>query len=108
MWSGLAYGAEQKKNVPLAFVYLQFLMMLILAHYFAAHGSSMGPKTGSGSALGLPRGTIRFVLLVGYLGLAWFLFKERASLAFETLLQGRHHCFPRGDSSPASSSCSYT
>jgi hypothetical protein len=82
LWA-LAYGS-QDKPMPLAFLYLQFLMMLILAHYFAAHGSSMGKAAGGSSALGLPRGTVRFVLLAGYVGLAWFLFKERSELKFET------------------------
>ncbi len=83
LWA-LAYGAEQQHKIPLTFVYLMFLMMLILAHYFAAHGGTIGKKDGSSPALGLPRGTIRFLLLAGYLGLAWFLFKERSSLEFET------------------------
>jgi hypothetical protein len=83
LWA-LAVGAEHQHKLPLTFVYLMFLMMLILAHYFAAHGNSIGKKDGSSSALGLPRGTIRFLLLAGYLGLAWFLFKERGELDFDT------------------------
>ena len=86
LWA-LTFSPEDKDHkikLPLAYIYLQFLMMLILAHYFAAHGNTIGKQTGSGSALGLPRGTIRFLLLGGYIGLAWFLFKERSELVFET------------------------
>ena len=74
---------EDKLVLPLAFIYLEFLMMLILAHYFAAHGGTIR-KEGSSTPLGLPSGTIRFLLLCGYLGLAWFLFKRQNELAFET------------------------
>jgi hypothetical protein len=63
------------RHLPLAFIYLQFLMVLILAHFFAAHGSTIGRRaTGGPSPLGLPSGSIRFLLLAGYLGLAVFLF----------------------------------
>jgi hypothetical protein len=82
LWA-LAIGAEHQHKLPLTFVYLMFLMVLILAHYFAAHGSTMGKKD-STAALGMPRGSIRFLLLFGYLGLAWFLFKERGELDFDT------------------------
>jgi hypothetical protein len=83
LWA-LVYGAEHlHQRLPMTFVYLMFLMTLILAHYFAAHGNTIGHKD-STSALGLPRGTVRFLLLVGYLALAWFVYKEHAELDFET------------------------
>jgi hypothetical protein len=82
LWA-LAFGAEHlHQKLPLTFVYLMFLMTLILAHYFAAHGNSIGRKD-STSALGLPRGTIRFLLLVGYLALAWYLYKGGSDLEFD-------------------------
>jgi hypothetical protein len=69
------YGTPlTEKTLPLAFVYLLFLMMLILAHFFAAHGSTIGTHISSGSPLHLPRGTVRFILLAGYLGLSAFLY----------------------------------
>jgi hypothetical protein len=67
------YGSLGEK-LPLAFVYLQVLSVLTLAHFFAAHGGTIGPKTGSRSPLWLPSGTLRLVLVIGYLGLAVFLF----------------------------------
>src|SRR5260370_37946074 len=50
LWA-LAYSA-QEKDLPVTFVYLQYLMVLILAHYFAAHGSSIGGQTHTRSPLG--------------------------------------------------------
>jgi hypothetical protein len=61
------------KNVPLLFVQLQYLMVLILAHFFTAHGNSIGtPEVDTRSPLGLPRGSIRLILILGFAGLvAW-------------------------------------
>jgi len=72
---GLLWGLALKfpDKLPLSFIYLQFLMLLILAHYFAAHGKTVG-QTKERSALGLPRGSIRFLLMGGYLGLAFYLY----------------------------------
>src|SRR5260370_3205132 len=42
LWA-LVYGAEHlHEKLPLTFVSLMFLMTLILAHYFAAHGNTIG------------------------------------------------------------------
>jgi hypothetical protein len=60
-------------KLPMEFVYLQLLMVLMLAHYFAAHGGSIRPGEGRRPPLGLPRGTVRFLLVAGYLGLAAFM-----------------------------------
>jgi hypothetical protein len=73
-------------KLPLEFVYLQILMVLILAHFFAAHGGSIGPHAGGRSPLGLPRGSVRFLLLAGYLGLAVYLFRIQPK--FEVPPQG--------------------
>jgi hypothetical protein len=64
-------------KLPLSFIYLQFLMILILAHYFSAHGSTIGPAVSTRSPLGLPRGSVRFLLLVGYGGLAYYLYRHQ-------------------------------
>ena len=65
------------KEVSLAFIYLQFLMVLILAHFFTAHGHSIGRHVSDRSPLGLPSGSIRFLLLAGYLGLAFYLYHTK-------------------------------
>jgi hypothetical protein len=67
-------GAALTEQVRLEFVYLQFLMLLILAHFFAAHGGSIGRHVSERSPLGLPSGSVRFLLLAGYLGLAAYLY----------------------------------
>jgi hypothetical protein len=65
------------QRLPAIFLYLQFLLVLILASFFSAHGGTIGPHISERSPLGLPKGTIRFLLLAGYLGLAGFLFYIR-------------------------------
>jgi hypothetical protein len=77
----LAYrGVFSDTKVPLTLVYMQYVMVLILAHYFAAHGKSIGRAATGGSALGLPGGTIRLLLIVGYGGLAVFMFLHQDKL----------------------------
>src|SRR5262245_43876847 len=44
------------RHLPLFFVYLIYLIVLILAHYFAAHGNSIAHIPGERHPLGLPRG----------------------------------------------------
>jgi hypothetical protein len=67
-------------NLPQSFIYLQFLMLLILAHYFTAHGRTVGRSAGESPALGLPRGSIRLLLMGGYLGLAGYLYSSGGEL----------------------------
>jgi hypothetical protein len=62
--------------------YLVFLLFMILGHYFAAHGSSI-PKADSGKTppLGLPRGSVRFLLLAMVIGtVAWTWYRDPAGL----------------------------
>jgi hypothetical protein len=66
-----------QKQASQAFIYLQFLMVLILAHFFVAHGRTIGSQVSARAPLGLPRGAVRLLLLGGYLGLAWFLYTYR-------------------------------
>lgn len=64
-------------RLPSAFIYLQFLMVLILTHFFSAHGKTIGSHLEGGTPLGLPNGTIRLLLLIGYGGLAYFLYMHK-------------------------------
>src|SRR5438105_1182148 len=82
LWA-VAYHA-QGPELPLVFVYLLYMMILILAHYFAAHGSSIrAAQVSEASPLGLPRGSVRFLLLAGFGGLVfWFFYAKRE---FESL-----------------------
>ena len=79
LWA-VAYRTEGPE-LPLVFVYLLYMMILILAHYFAAHGSSIrAPHVSEASPLGLPRGSVRFLLLAGFAGLVfWFFYAKRES-----------------------------
>jgi hypothetical protein len=72
-----------KPKFPLDFVYLQILMVLILAHFFTAHGGSIRPGPTERSPLGLPRGSVRFLLLGGYLALTYYLWRKHKELDFE-------------------------
>jgi hypothetical protein len=79
--------AEQQVHVP---PYLIYLLFLGLGHYFAAHGSDIGPRgTGGSSPLYLPAGTVR-VLIILMLGgtIGWRLYNDPAALRqdFETSL----------------------
>lgn len=77
LWLLALTGPHEGKQLPYTFIYLQILMVLILAHYFGAHGTTIrGPGTQK-SPLGLPRGSVRLILLAGYAGLAYYLYKSR-------------------------------
>ncbi len=62
------------KDASLAFIYLQALMVLILAHFFTAHSSSIGTGADNRSPLNLPRGSVRLLLMGGYLGLGVYVY----------------------------------
>jgi hypothetical protein len=63
---------ETPVRIPL---YLYYLLFLILGHYFAARS---GPVTGAAHApLHLPRGTFRFLIVVGFTAvLAWGFYND--------------------------------
>jgi hypothetical protein len=75
-------GAPYEIQLPTAFMDLQILMVLILAHFFAAHGHTIYTLSDRRSPLGLPRGTVRFVLLAGYLGLTVFLYRMQPKFEY--------------------------
>ena len=70
--------SEADKHLPMILLSLQILMVLILAHFFTAHGKSIGRHLTGASPLGLPGGSVRFLLAAGYIGLSAFLFYHRA------------------------------
>lgn len=71
---------NKQNDAPLLFLYLQYLMFLILAHFFTAHGNSIGtPEVSDRSPLGLPRGSIRFLLLFGFAGLTVWTYLHQPS-----------------------------
>jgi hypothetical protein len=69
---------DKEQGILLLYVQLQYLMVLILAHFFTAHGHSIGSQADEKSPLGLPAGSIRILLVVGFVGLAvWVHFNKR-------------------------------
>lgn len=67
IWGLLLLPEEKGIRVPL---YLYYLMFLVLGHFFAAHGHSIaGPATGPASPLYLPRGTLRTLIILGFLAI---------------------------------------
>jgi hypothetical protein len=65
------------KEASQAFIYLNIIMVLMLAHFFVAHGHSIHGPASTRSPLGLPRFTVRIILLAGYLGLAYWLYVHK-------------------------------
>src|ERR1019366_541115 len=62
--------SEADKHLPTILIALQILMVLILVHFFTAHGHTIGRHVSTASPLGLPGGSIRFILAIGYIGLS--------------------------------------
>jgi hypothetical protein len=85
---GGADGKVISGEAGLVFIYLNMLMILVLVHFFTAHGKTIGTQVSDRSPLGLPRGSVRFLLMAGYLGLAYFLFKTQPE--FETPPKGAY------------------
>jgi hypothetical protein len=77
LWLLALNPPHEVKQLPYTFIYLQILMVLILAHYFGAHGSTIRGPGQERSPLGLPRGSVRLLLLAGYAGLAYYLYRYR-------------------------------
>jgi hypothetical protein len=71
--------------MPQIYVYLMYLALPILAHYFAAHGNTIASDADTRSPLGLPSGSVRFLLIAGLVGLGvWVVYKHEE---FESLPQ---------------------
>lgn len=63
-----------QKEIPL---YLQYLMFMVLGHYFAAHNQSIRPaEERERSPLFLPRGVIRVLIFLGFVGVLGVLYHQ--------------------------------
>jgi hypothetical protein len=69
---------EAEKHLPTVLLSLQVLMVLMLVHYFTAHGKTIGRHISGAAPLHAPGGTIRFVLAGGYIGLCVLLLYNHA------------------------------
>ncbi|MFQ3651955.1 MAG: hypothetical protein SNJ75_16655, partial [Gemmataceae bacterium] len=65
--SGDEIQKQLQEQSSLSFIYMQFLLVLMFAHFFSAHGYTIGGQVSNRSPLGLPKGTLRILLLAGYL-----------------------------------------
>jgi hypothetical protein len=77
LWLGAVFftrGTDGGLRFPLIYIYLLYLMILIIAHYFAARGGRYQTSAGEGTPLGLPAGSVRVILVVGFAGLVVWLF----------------------------------
>jgi hypothetical protein len=70
--------SESDKHLPTILIALQILMVLVLVHFFTAHGHTIGRHISGVAPLGLPSGVIRLVLAAGYIGLSVFLLYNQA------------------------------
>lgn len=69
----------EQGRVPLLYNYLWYLLLLIIAHFFAAHGNSIRTHPDERSPLGLPRGFFRFLFVAGFIGLiAWLYYMHQS------------------------------
>jgi hypothetical protein len=87
LWVG-ALAFMRGKVTTMPFIYLHMLMFLILGHYFVAHGRNIGDEVSTRSPLGLPRGSVRILLVLGYVGLAVFLYTRQQKVQFDLPPQG--------------------
>jgi len=72
----LLFNVQDK--VPLLYNYLWYLLLLIVAHFYAAHGNTIGGQADTRSPLGLPRGFFRVLIIAGFVGLiAWLIHTGR-------------------------------
>jgi hypothetical protein len=84
-------AGETVRHVPLVFIYLQLLMILILGHYFTARHTPL--PEGESSALGLPTGTVRILILLAYGGLAYYLYTQGRNLTYDFQMTGNEILF---------------
>jgi hypothetical protein len=76
IWILMLLPPDRHVQVPL---YLYYLLFLIVGHYFAAHGHRFGgPDTRHKAPLHLPRGTVPFLIILGFAAvLGWRYYTER-------------------------------
>jgi hypothetical protein len=70
---------EAQQHLPAFLLSLEVLMVLILVHFFTAHGKTIGRHVSGASPLHVPSGSVRFVLMAGYIGLCVLLFYNHAN-----------------------------
>jgi len=74
----------QQPEAAEAFTLLQLLVVMMLAHFFVAHGRTIGRVVSDRSPLSLPRGSLRFLLLAAEIGLLYYAYVTELSLTLPT------------------------
>lgn len=69
---GKVTGMLAQPMAPTAFIYMQVIMVIVLAHFTVAHGKTIGSAVSRHSPLWMPRGSLRLILLAAYFGLAYW------------------------------------
>ncbi len=78
VWALLLFAPEKMIKVPL---YLQYLTFLVIGSYFGSRGSSPRDKAHRESPpLHLPRGSIRFLIIAGFLGVIGYTIYQKPDL----------------------------
>lgn len=75
---GKVTGMLAQPMASTAFIYMQVIMVIVLAHFTVAHGKTIGSAVSRHSPLWMPRGSLRLVLLGAYFGLAYWTWTHRA------------------------------
>jgi uncharacterized membrane protein len=81
LWLLLLLPADKDVQVPL---YLYFLLGLVLV-FFGSHGRSIAPQGTNRSPLGLPRGSIRGIIVLGTVAVFAWCFHSNPSLLMARL-----------------------
>lgn len=85
LWTLLLLPKDKAVEIPL---YLYYLSFLALGHFFAAHGHSIPSTPGTHSPLYLPRGTLRILIVLGFLGVfGWRYYRDQDFAAIFDLKQ---------------------
>ena len=73
------FDKEREPEVKTLYAYLWFMLFLIIASFFASHGANIAvPEIHEKSPLGLPRGSVRFLIIAGFAAIvAWLYHTNR-------------------------------
>lgn len=76
LWTLMLLPPERGgSRIPL---YLYYLMFLAVGHFYAAHGNTIATEAEDASPLHLPRGTLRALILLGFVAvMGWRIYTDR-------------------------------
>lgn len=69
-------------------IYLYYLMFITLVHYFSAHGNSIAGREDEPAPWHLPRGMLRFFIVLGFAGvIGWRAYTNRSGADLQPLFE---------------------